>query len=398
MADATQLKALKKGAKAWAAWRLKYPKIRIDLSGADLREANLCNLNLYMANLCEADLSGANLNGAILTWADLSDANLTDATLYRATLPGAILDGAHLCNTYLAGANMEGASFCKADLTKANLTEASLMYAELSYAILTRASICGADLSEAILCHAVLSGSSLHRANLSEADLASANLRWADLEQAILVKTNLSDAVLEECSVFGVSAWELTLNGANQKNLKITQAFEPDVTVDDLEVAQFIYLMLNNKKVRNIINTISSKAVLILGRFTKQRKAILEVIRKELRQRGYLPILFDFEKPTTRDLTETISTLAHMARFIIADLTDAKSIPQELQAIVPHLPSVPVKPVLMASEEEYGMFEHFQRYPQVLDTYIYESRKKLIANLKEKVIAQAEAKAEELTR
>src|SRR5215471_12101124 len=131
-------------------------------------------------------------------------------------------------------------------------------------------------------------------------------------------------------------------------------------------VAQFIYLLLNNEEIRTVIDTITSKVVLILGRFTSDRKAVLDAIREELRRRNYLPVLFDFAKPTSRDLTETVSTLAHMARFILADLTDARSIPQELMRIVPDLPSVPVQPLLLTSDREYAMFEHFTNYPWVL--------------------------------
>lgn len=147
-----------------------------------------------------------------------------------------------------------------------------------------------------------------------------------------------------------------------------------------------------------MINTITSKVVLILGRFEPERKAILDAIRDDLRRRDFLPVLFDFDKPTTRDLTETISTLAHMARFIIADITDAKSIPQELQTIVPNLRSVPVQPLLLSSCREYGMFEHFKKYPWVLEIYHYDDQKMLIESLSDKVIAPAMAKAEELTR
>jgi hypothetical protein len=129
---------------------------------------------------------------------------------------------------------------------------------------------------------------------------------------------------------------------------------------------------------------------LILGRFTPSRKVVLDAIRSELRNRDYLPVVFDFDKPVNRDLTETVSTLAHMSKFVVADLTDAKSLPQELSSIVPFLPSVPVQPLLLASKEEWGMYEHFPRYPWVLDIARYETASDLLANLADQVIAPPE--------
>jgi hypothetical protein len=175
--------------------------------------------------------------------------------------------------------------------------------------------------------------------------------------------------------------------------LVITRRPEPEITVDNIEVAQFIYLMLNNEKVRDVIDTITSKAVLILGRFTDERKAVLDALREELRKRDYLPILFDFAVPATRDITETVSLLARMARFIIADLTDPSSIPKELEAIVPSL-AVPVQPLLEGSFRPYAMFK--EKYEWVLPVYRYEGLEPLLATLAEKVIAPAEGKVKAL--
>jgi hypothetical protein len=72
------------------------------------------------------------------------------------------------------------------------------------------------------------------------------------------------------------------------------------------------------------------------------------------------------------------------------DITDAKSIPQELAEIVRHLPSVPVQPLLLEGSGEYIMFEHFRRYLWTLETYTYPSLERLIANLGERVIGPAE--------
>jgi Pentapeptide repeats (8 copies) len=255
-----------------------------------------------------------------------------------------------------------------------------------------------ADLSRANLGRAKLSGANLWEANLSDANLSDANLWQANLSKAILVETNLAGATLTQCSIYGISVWNTQLEGAKQDSLVITREDEPTITVDNLKVAQFIYLLLNNQELRDTINTLTMKVVLILGRFTPERKIVLDALRDELRRKNYLPIVFDFEKPAHRDLTETISTLAHMARFVIADITQAKSLPQELERIVPGLPSVPVQPLLQARAKEYGMFEHFKRYPWVLEIYRYTTVDKLLVTLKEHVIEPAEQKAHELEK
>lgn len=216
-------------------------------------------------------------------------------------------------------------------------------------------------LSEAGLHGAELFGAELIGANLHGMDLGTANLTSSDLPGAILVETNFEGATLSNWRIYGASVWNPYLSGATQSDLIITPVYEPTITVDNLELAQFIYLLLNNKRLRHIIDTITTKVVLILGRFAKERIVVLRALRERLRMYNYVPVLFDFDRPASRGLTETIRTLAHLARFIIADLTEPRSIPHELQAIVPDL-AVPVKPILLrGSSGEYGLFQGLRR-------------------------------------
>jgi uncharacterized protein YjbI with pentapeptide repeats len=425
MANDEHVHQLLAGADNWNVWRRTNP--HPDLSGAnlgraDLRARNLNGVNLShatltKANLTGADLIGANLEKAALTEAVLTTANLTEANLNDAHLGGALLDGAILEKSILPTADLRLANLSRATLTDANLTRATLIEANLTGANLTRTNLTGANLSRADLRHAELGGAHLTGAdlrganvtgvNLSRADLigatliganlTNANLTRANLSGANLVEANLSGADLTGCRVYGVSAWKLKLDGVKQQNLVITPHNEPEITVDDIEVAQFIYLMLHNEKIRNVIDTITSKAVLILGRFTDERKAVLNALRDELRKLNYLPILFDFEVPAGGNITETVTLLARMARFIIADLTDPSSIPQELQAIVPHL-AKPVQPLLEGASRPYAMFEDYRMYDWVLPIYRYEGLEPLLATLKEKVIDPAEGKVKDLRR
>ena len=135
--------------------------------------------------------------------------------------------------------------------------------------------------------------------------------------------------------------------------------------------------------------------MLILGRFTDERKAVLDTLREELRKRDYLPILPDFAVPATRDITETVSLPARMARFIIADLTDPSSIPKELEAIVPFV-AVPVQPLLERSSPPFSMFKDLGKYEWMIPIYQYEGLEPPFATLAEKVVAPAELKVKAL--
>ena len=400
MANPEHEEILRRGMEEWNAWRQANPNVRPDLSGADLSKLRLSlayfdQVSTARANFDNTDFSGANLygvfareaifDGATLTKASLGSSNLIDATIRNADLREAGMIGALLRKTDLRGSDLTDAELSKADLFEANLSGATLAGVNFKETLIESANLSGADLRGAYLWFADVSGS----------DLSGANLAGADLTRTRLIGTNLVGADLSGCSVYGVAVWDVDLRDAKQTNLVLNDWERAKLTVDNLEVAQFVYLLMKNEKIRGVIDTITSKVVLILGRFTEERKRILDAVREELRGRGYVPVIFDFPPSPSRDLTETVQSLASMAKFVIADLTDAKSIPQELSAIIPHLPSVPVQPILLASQKDYAMFEHWRRYPWVLDEFLYKNERHLLDNLQSGVIGPAEARRDE---
>lgn len=359
MANQEHLKILKHGIDYWNSWREQCPEVMPDLRRADFSETDLSEVDFSSADLSNAILRGADLMGANLRRADLRETDLREA--------------------HLSGANLDSA-----DLRKADLSEAYLGYANLCNTLLSGADFSRANLQEVLLCDAHLSNTILSNANLYKADLTAANLNGA-----ILVGTNLTRATLIDCSIHGISAWKVQLDGAKQLNLTITSNDEPTITVDNLEVAQFIYLLLNNRKIRDVINIIGQKGVLILGRFSEGRKPVLDALREKLRTLNFLPIVFDFERSTERDFTETILTLAGLSCFIIADITNPKSAPLELQITVPNY-MIPFVPIIQEGEQPFSMFQDLAgKYDWVLDILVYDTPSNLINGLERAVVEPA---------
>jgi hypothetical protein len=333
MANPEHLELLRQGVEIWNAWRMGEPSTRPDLSGADLRGADLI----------KADLSGANLSSALLIKADLSWANL------RKTI-----------------------------LIEANLSEVDLRCADLQ-----GAKLCAANLAEAML---------------RQADFRAADLTGADLRGATLIETKVQDANLSACRVYGISAWNVMVSTeTKQQNLVITSPDEPEVSVDDVEVAQFVYLLLHNAKIRDVIDTVGKKGVLLLGRFTEGRIVVLERLREELRKRGYIPIIFNFDKPETKDFTDTVRLLAGLSKFVIADITNPKSAPLELQATVPEI-MVPFQPIIAQGEKPFAMLQDLwiKHRDWVFEPIEYSSVERLVETMDAEIIRPAERRFDEL--
>ena len=461
MSNQEQLEILKQGIDTWNQWRADHLFVRIDLSGADLSKANLSEVNLSItepseanlrraglsedqlyriqtgvdlsratlvganlgkaelggANLSEADLSHASLKGASLIVANLENAKLRDANLSKADLwganfsgadlRGAILDKAKIGEAYLIESDLTGAHLKQADLSeaklgKADLSDAELVEANLSRADLSKANLSRADLSEANLSRADLSEADLSRADLELAYLIFANLDRANLSETCLMGSNLIQAsihggIISKSSIYGVNVWDLDGEFCEQRDLIITLPDESKITVDNIEIAQFIYLILNNRKIRDAINTLTSKTVLILGRFSiPERKSILDGLRNRLREYDLVSVVFDFDRPTDKDFTETIKTLAGISYFVIADVTNPKSSPLELQATVPDY-QIPFVPIIQEGEHPFPMMVDLQKkYSWVLNTVTYDSTETLMKALKPLIIDPAMKKRQEL--
>lgn len=345
MANEEQINILRQGAAAWNAWRDANPHIRPELRQMDFEKEIRLGTGLYdLPDLSGFDFSGGDLSGivwrnSIVDRCNFDDCRLDSSDLYFSNFLECTFCSTSMRVTRIGSASFEDCVFENADLAYCTAEETSFKGSRIS-------------------------GSSLNHVQL--------------------VKADLSNVILYDTSVYGISAWDLELERAKQSDLLIVDD-GPTLVIDSIELAQFVGLLLKSSKIRNVIDTLVSKVVLILGRFSPGRKPTLHRIRNLLRDRGYVPIIFDFEGPESRDLTETIRTIAHVSRFVIVDLTDPSSVPHELQAVVPDLPSVPFQPLILAGRNPYGMFENLQRYPWVMNLHEYDS-----ANLEDIVVRSVE--------
>ena len=123
---------------------------------------------------------------------------------------------------------------------------------------------------------------------------------------------------------------------------------------------------------------------------------VLERLREKLRSLGFVPMVVNFDKPETKDFSETVRLLCGLSKFVIVDITNPQSSPLELQATVPDY-MVPFAPILQEGEKSFTMPGDLQtKYDWVLPVISYSSIDRLIEILEDRIVRRADAKFNEL--
>jgi uncharacterized protein YjbI with pentapeptide repeats len=281
---------LMQGSKFWNAWRERNP------GSVNFAKPHWYSLNFSGMNLSEVFIGGAFAEGLTLRDSVFEDAHFEEGDFSRANFSGATFHNTKFNKTILTGANFDGASFVNCNLNRVNLVGASFRVKEIT-----------------------------------------------------------------ETVVYGIAAWDLqTSDDMKQSKLVIERTYElysdliqqgkVPMMVDDIELAQFVYFLSKHAKMRDTLNILNDRGVLLLGRFKDGGLDRLYSMREWFQHNGYVAMIFDFARPDNLSLTETVVTMAGLSKFVVADLSGS-SVPAELQSIFTQIK----KPVL-AFGDPYTLF------------------------------------------
>lgn len=370
------LEILNQGVETWNAFRDATNRKAVSLAGADLSDRALHEINLM-----DVDLSGANLDGAQLIEAHMKRTKLDGASLREANLTRANAREARF-----TGAQAQGADFSVATLRNARFDGANLAGARLHRAYLRQAGLEGTDLT----------GTWMRFATLERARCRGADFSGADLRYASMVRTDLSGARMQDVHVYGVSAWQVRTDDTTIQDLIVARNPDEDkepLRVPDLETAQLMAQLLDGDGLRGMLNTTTSKMVLILGSFSPGEKVVLDAMRSALRARGYAAIVFDFDRPDDRGFAETVVIMAGLSRFVIADFSNPKEVRHEVPTIRKQYKRVPIMPIALSGQRLPITMVDYLSDDEIARLIRYDDTDDLLAKLDDHVITPAEAEA-----
>lgn len=261
----------------------------------------------------------------------------------RCNFSGAVIKEVWVNNAFAESIDFRGATFNSVDIHEG----------DFSYGKFQDCTFENCRFHKTILTKAYFDGATFRNCSLDRSNLAGASFRVKEITETV---------------VYGISAWDLEIDeGSLQSKLVIEQSYQfysemieaghLPLMVDDIELAQFVYYLTNHKKLRNTLDILNQKGVLLLGKFKNGGLERLYHLRDWFSGQNYLPMIFDFERPQAMDYTETVVTMGGLARLVVADLS-GPSVPHELAKIIDDFQ----KPVIGYTDSEpYSMLRDLQR-------------------------------------
>ena len=214
MANMEQVQIVRQGRDAVARWREEHPGEVLDLNACYMSHARIPQADLSGSDMRNADLMGAMLRRANLSGCRLNPAHMYRADLREANFSNSLLNGANLRGADARGADFQGVDLDRAILSDTNLAGANLRGANLSRANLDRANLTGADLT----------GANLNGAALTRTNLTDVNFQQSDFFEAVFNTTRLAGAnfdgsvmgytVFQNCDLSGAQGLDLVRHDA----------------------------------------------------------------------------------------------------------------------------------------------------------------------------------------
>jgi len=271
--------------------------------------------------------------------------------------------GTRIHSAFAEGLNLSGSRFIDAEIEEGDFSRADF----------SNCTFKNTRFNKTIFTQACFSGATFINCNLNRVNLVEAQFDVKEITETV---------------VYGISAWDISLSDdSKQSKLIIEKSYELysdfiargelPLMVDDIELAQFVYYLSNHKKMRDTINVLNHRGVLLLGQFREGGLERLYKLRQWLQERGYMPMIFDFTRPDSLSTNETIVTMAGLSKFVLADLA-GPSVPAELTEIFSSIK----RPLLAFGKHPYALF------PNLMD----QTKVEHVEGLPENLLQELEAK------
>ncbi|WP_171177837.1 pentapeptide repeat-containing protein [Ruegeria sp. HKCCD8929] len=166
----------------------------LDLSGVDLRNANLRGATIRNVDFSDADLRGADFSGAVLESVDFGGANLTNAIFERAEISNTTFINTNLNGTQFREARLRSLTFFGSlgePTVETSFSGSNLRNVYIFSGNFDKVDFSGADVSSAFLYLVSLPNSNLRNVRIKNSILIGVDLEASDWSGAWLRRTLL---------------------------------------------------------------------------------------------------------------------------------------------------------------------------------------------------------------